>query len=353
MSAIEKLRDDINAKFGENSAMIATDVPVRRRISSGSMVLDFAVGNGGMPSDRVIEIAGAEGGGKTTLGLLILCQFLDAQPNRYAIILDMENKLTMKWVEELIGTDRMKRVMLVWPDHIEQATDIYIKAVSSGLMCFAMLDSIGGAPSMRATENSAEKAEFGGNSVGVGKFARAAATHSNKYECLTVGINQVREDMSGYHQHKVPGGKAWVHACSLRIKLRKGKDRIEDKVNGEAVQVGFNVVAKIIKNQLGGIENREAWWWFFNVPTDKYGFGVDTTEELIRLSTLTGVVDRSGAWYVHPALDGGKVQGMAKLQDAVKGSASIRDTLISETLAALQGDTGLAEQIAPIVVDDE
>ena len=118
-----KLKDDLVEGFGAESVMMASDIPVRPRISSGSLALDFAIG-GGMPTDRIVEVAGAEGCGKTSLALLTMQQFLDAQPDRGALILDVEHKLSADWVEQLIGAERMKRVILAWPDTAEQGTDL-------------------------------------------------------------------------------------------------------------------------------------------------------------------------------------------------------------------------------------
>ena len=351
ISELNKLKGDLAKSFGEGSVMFANEVPTRPSISSGSLALDFAVGIGGLPQDRVIEISGGESSGKTTLALFALMNFLDAQPDRGALILDSEHKLTPQWVEDLIGTERMQRVLIMWPDHIEQATDMYRKAVGSGKIAICILDSIGGSPSMQSQNKSAEIASFGGNSQGVKGFANTASTYSMKYACLTIGINQTRADMSGYNRHMVPGGKAWVFACILRIALRKGKNKIEDKINGETMPIGYDVVAKIIKNQLGP-EGRTAWYWFYNVPTEKYGFGIDTLDEIVRLSEVTGVVRRGGSWYNHPALPGGKINSREGLLNAVRDDESLRQTLVSETMAKLQ-EGQFGEEVAPITNVDE
>ena len=149
-----------------------------------------------------------------------MTKFLDAQPDRGALILDLEHKLSPDWVRTLVGDERMDRLIYVQPDHIEQATNIFRQAVASGQICIAVLDSIGGSPTIRRNDN-AEVASYGGNSQGVGEFARTAAALSAKYRCLTIGINQTRADMEGYHRMNTPGGKAWKHAVILRIQLKR------------------------------------------------------------------------------------------------------------------------------------
>ena len=258
-NAVNKLLAEMQAKYGADAIMRASDVPVRPPTTSGSLALDFATGIGGLPSDRVIEVAGGEGSGKTTLGLLSMMHFLDENPDRLAVILDTEHKLTMDWVQYLIGAARMERVIYLQPDYMEQATNMYVDAVSSGQVGFVLFDSIGGSPTKAAAEKEAEKVQVGGNAGAVTKFARLAATHSSKYHCLTFCVNQLREDMEGFRRHMTPGGRGFKHACVMRIKLRRStSDKVEAVVNGEKMVVGFKVFASVIKNQMGA-EGRTAW----------------------------------------------------------------------------------------------
>ena len=339
------LKGQLATKFGEDAVMMASDIPIRPPVSSGSLALDFACGVGGFPSDRVIEIAGAEGTGKTTLALLTLKNFLDADKTRGALILDTEHKLESAWVEQLIGTERMARVILAWPNSAEEATNVYVKAVSSGQISIVIFDSIGGSPTVRRNED-ATVAGFGGNSLAITEFARAAAGHSQRYHCLTIGINQVRADMSGYNRHMVPGGRGWLHACALRIQLKKVKGTVSEKLAGEEVQVGYQVVAKVVKSGISA-PGRTAWYWFHNVPTAKYGFGVDTLDEIIRLSILTGVIERKGAWYNHPMLPGGKIMSQDRLTDHIRGEENLRALLSREIMEKLQ--TGqFNSEVAPV-----
>lgn len=352
-AVVDKLLGEMQAKFGAGSIMRASDVPVHEPITSGSLALDFATGIGGLPSDRVIEVAGGEGCGKTTLGLLTMMHFLDNFPSRIAVILDTEHKLTMDWVQYLIGAERMARVIYMQPDHMEQATNMYIDAVSSGQVGFVLFDSIGGSPTKAAAEKDAEKVQVGGNAGAVTKFARLAAAASAKNRCLTFCVNQVRADMEGFRRHMTPGGHGLKHACVMRIKLRRStSDKVEAVVNGEKMVVGFKVFASIIKNQMAS-EGRTAWWWFYSVETPEYGFGIDTLEEVVRLAVATKVITQNGSWYSHPALPEyktsgeHKVQGLAGLGKAIGQDHLIQQSIVSETMAVLKSDGSLASEIAP------
>lgn len=351
-TVIDKLLTEMQAKFGADSVMRASQVPVNPPITSGSLALDFATGVGGFPSDRVIEVAGDEGSGKTTLGLLTMMHFLD-NDHRIALIIDTEHKLTMEWVQYLIGPERMERMLYMQPDYMESATNMYIEAVGSGEVGFVLFDSIGGSPTRAAVEKEAEKVQVGGNAGAVTKFARIASTLSAKNRCLTFCVNQVRADMDGFRRHMTPGGHGLKHACVMRVKLRRStQDKVEAVVNGEKMVVGFKVFASIIKNQMAA-QGRTAWWWFYNVETPEYGFGIDTLDEVVRLAVATKVIVQNGSWYSHPALPEyktsgeHKVQGQMGLAKAIGKDHLIQQCIVSETMAVLKTDASLASEIAP------
>jgi recombination protein RecA len=344
--ALTKVKAELEEQYGETSVRWAHEIPVRPLVSSGSLALDFACG-GGFPSDHCIEVAGAEGCGKTSLGLLTMRNFLDVQPDRGAVILDLEHKLTVSWVEQLLEKERMERVILLWPDHMEEATDMYTKAVASGHISFVMVDSIGGAPSQRVTNKSAEIGNIGGNALAVTRFAQLASIYSQKYNTLTFGINQTRQDISGYHRHIVPGGQAWKHACVIRILMSRGKGKIEEKIGGENIPVGYQVVSKVVKNQIAA-PGRVAEYWFFNVPTDKWAFGIDTLDEMIRLAILTDVIRQGGKWYYHSTFPNGQIDGKASMIQTVRENPESQDMLRREIIEVVSADSSLAQLIAPL-----
>jgi recombination protein RecA len=346
-NSLNSLYSDLRKKYGEDSVMWATEMPKRPPITSGSLALDFAVGIGGLPQDRVMEIAGRDSCGKTTLALMIMTHFLDAHPDRGALFLDLEHKTTESWVEFLIGPERMKRVMYIQADHAEQATNIYKAALPSGQVCFALFDSIGGAPTSRRNED-AEVASVGGNALAIAEFSRQAANLSAKYNCLTIGINQVRSVIGGMYPGMMdtPGGNAWRHACVLRLQLTKSTREVDYLTRGsEKLPVGHMIHAKVVKNQLGGIEGRTTSWWFYSVETPEHPFGIDTLDEIVRLGIITEVIVRTGGWYNHPALPGGKAQGLEGLKKLVRDDESLRAILTSEILASL-ADHG--DEVAPL-----
>lgn len=350
---VTSLLGDLQKQFGDNLVMRASEAKVGPPISSGSLALDFALGFGGFPSNRVAEIYGRPGTGKTTLALLAMANGLWQNPQRGAIFMDMEHKITDDWLRQLVGDDIVDhRLIYIRPTSIEQATNIYRQAAESGGVCFAILDSIGGASSIRDGDD-AERQTYGGNAMGVGKFARAAGALSDVYDCCTIGINQVRANMSprGF-MDDTPGGLQWKHTVTQRVELVKGGDIETVKLPGEdkPYPIGYNVFAKVRKNGVGA-PGRTAMYWFYNVWSEEFGFGVDQMDEVARLGLMTGVFKKTGSWYHHPGFpeykDSGdhKIQGMPAVKDLVKSDRDLYNTLRTQILGALKDHGG---EVAPI-----
>jgi recombination protein RecA len=338
------------------SVMRAREMPQRPAISCGSLAVDYASGIGGFPPDRLIEIAGLEGTGKTTLALLAMTNTMDANPGKAALIMDFEHKLDKKWLIKVLGPERESRVILTWPDFAEHGTNLYIDAVSGnekkkiapGQVCCALWDSIAAAPTLRRNVDR-ETPGFGGNSIAITDFANVAAAMSHKYVCQTIVINQVREDFSGYHQHKTVGGNGLRYMCTQRWITKKGKGKFVEKINGEDAQIGFEVAVKLYKSGLspGG---RTATYRFYNVETERYGFGVDTMEEIVRLGVITGAIERRGAWYYAPVLpmDKGenKIIGRDRLEAYLREHPDAQKAVAAEVTHRLKTGS-FGDRIAP------
>lgn len=333
MDALAKLKNSLEKQYGAQSVVYASDIPSYQVVSSGSLSLNQATGIGGLPHNRVIEIVGPEGVGKTTLGFHMIKSFLNTFPDKSAVLCDLEHRVTSAWMEALIGPELMDRIILLWPDNAEQATDMYVESVQSGLISTFMYDSIGGSPSQRVTDKSATIGNIGGNAQAMTRFSQFASINSHKYECLTICINQVRDDMGGYNRLISPGGHGLKHAYSLRIHLVPGKTRFYDTIDGEKTQVGREVVIKIVKNSLA-TPYKTTHYLFYHTPC-KYGFGIDTIEETIRLGILTGTIQRGGRWYKHPLLPDGQAGSSADLLDVIRNNAEVRDGIVKEIMTAM------------------
>lgn len=355
------LMGKLQKEFGEELIMPASQIRVGDQVPSGSVGLDFATGFGGFPSNRVVEIFGKEGTGKTTLALVTMANALKRNPDRLGMFLDVEHKMTKDWLIKIVGEEfATERIFYVQPPHIEKATNIYRAGVETGQFCCAILDSIGGAPTIRRNED-AEISGMGGNSLGVTEFANVSKTHASIHDCLTIGINQVRAVIGSRIPNltDTPGGKAWRHAAILRIELVRGKDTDTIRVPGEEkpVPVGYTVYARVKKNQVGP-EGRTAMYWFYNVETPEHDFGVDYLDEIARLGLVTRVFTRTSAtssWYTHPlfpedAKGERKVNGINGIKEVVRAEEKLRDALTTEIVARAREHAG---SVAPMTNPDD
>lgn len=306
---LKRVLAKLQAEYGDDSFMTLDEVPLTGAISSGSLSLDYATGIGGLPDNRVVEFAGANGAGKSTLAFRAIDNALEKNPDRFALYLDVEGRISREWAEKHIMNH--ERLFISQPTTAEEATDHYTGAVGTGDFCVAVFDSIGGAPTQRVSGKSATIGNVGGNALAITRFAGFAQTFSNKYRCLTIGVNQIRDDIAGYNRLITPGGQAWRHATSLRVELkRKTRDIVTAEVDGQEITVGHKVSAKIHKNSLGRAGTAIE-YWLYTVDTAKYGpVGVDQNQELINLSILAGILDKGGAgMYAYDDFPKGKIRG--------------------------------------------
>lgn len=271
---------------------------------------------------------------------------------RDALFLDLEGRFSPEWAARFIDKRFLeKKLLVVRPDTIEDATDIYREAVGRGIFAVAVVDSIGGAPTKQVADKSANVSDFGGNSKPVTRFADFAAPMSSKHTCLTICINQVRADMSGYHSYITPGGWGLKHACSVRIELKRkaspepkpGEKKnsgnipkkddwvlwdVEPGTNGSMYQCGFKVSARLRKTSVG--RPGQACEFYFYTHDCKYGkAGFDSARELVSLAVLCGDIEQSGAWFTSKYFKGA-IQGVDKLVKTILEDKDIFDALYKD-----------------------
>lgn len=333
------------------------EIPPYDVVPTGSLALDYALDIGGWPTGRVVEPGGEPGVGKTTIMLNTAENYNKYFPGRAVAFIDMEHRLETEWAESFISDS--SRFIVLKPDSAEQAVKMYRDLATTGDFSAIIWDSIGGSPTtaaFEASKNGSATKTFAGNSGIITEFAKQAMVLSGKYNMTTFGINQVRADMGGYNRYTTPGGKAWEHACSLRVQFKKSSDSVADKnifekINGEDIRVAYEVTAKVVKSSVGK-PGRIATYWFHNVKND-LGFGVDRVEETSRLATLTGVVERRGGWLYHELLDGGKIQGGDAFAKFLKGNQKALNQISEQTMAAMKSGKVDMSDIIPTSHDPE
>ena len=282
--ALETALAQIEKNFGKGAIMrLGDDIPVNvEAISTGSLSLDLALGIGGVPRGRIVEIYGPESSGKTTLALHILAS---AQKTGGEVaFIDVEHALEPAYARAL-GVD-IDSLLISQPDTGEQALEITEQLVRSGALDVVVVDSVAA-----LLPRSELEGEMGESSVGViarlmSQALRKLAGTVSRTNCIVVFINQLREKIGVMYGNPetTPGGRALKYFSSVRIDVR----RIETlKVGGE--MIGNRTRAKIVKNKVAP-PFKEA---EFDII---YGEGISKIGEIVDLGVKLDLIDKAGPW---------------------------------------------------------
>lgn len=288
--SLDKVLGAINKKFGDKTASILTPDFVReiKVFSSGSLTLDLALGRGGIPRGRLVEVFGPTSAGKTTLALLHIAEVQRAGEGVAAFI-DAEHTFDPELAAEY-GVD-LSQLVYIDPETAENAIDIADALIRSGEVRLVVIDSVSALTPSKIVESSIEQQTMG-------LLARFMSTTCQKLngpaysnDCTVLFINQIREKIGGFSP--VPGqaatttsgGRALPFYASIRLNVRAGDQlKAKDEVYGHIVKV------KVVKNKVG-TPHKEA-----SFPLI-YGKGVDRVDEVAQLAILAGVVKQGGAWF--------------------------------------------------------
>lgn len=255
-------------------------------IHSGSFSLDAALGCGGWPKGRLIEIFGKESGGKTLMSLLAIAEV--QKQGGVAAFIDVEHSFDPKWAE-MLGVN-VKDLVFVQPDkNGEQALTIVEELVSGDLIDLIVLDSVAGLVPQAVLEAELVDQQMGAQARMMSKAMPRLVMKMNKKKTIVIFINQVRETMAMYGEKETtPGGKALKFYSSVRVAVKRlTQSEVKDE-SGEII--GHTVHVTVKKNKVGA-PFREA---EFNLV---YTSGVDRVAELATLAVANEVIAQAGAVY--------------------------------------------------------
>jgi recombination protein RecA len=280
MATIEKQygRGAIMALGGEDPA-----IPSLPTISTGSIRLDRALGIGGLPRGRIIEMFGPEASGKTTMALSAIasCQ----RDGGIAAFVDAEHALDPSWARTL-GVD-IDRLLVSQPDNGEQALEIAETLVRSGAVDLVVVDSVAALTPKAEIEGEMGEMQVGLQARLMSKAMRKLTGHISKTSCSLIFINQIRYKIGVMFgsPETTTGGNALKYYASVRLDIRRtGAVKNGDEVSGSKVRV------RVVKNKLAP-PFRDAELEIL------YGQGLGWSTELLDLATETGIVEKAGAWY--------------------------------------------------------
>jgi protein RecA len=323
----------IEKEYGKGSIMRLgdrADVSIDA-IPSGSLALDLALGIGGYPKGRIIEIYGPESSGKTTLALHAIAE-CQKQGGRCAFI-DAENAIDPVYAKHL-GVD-IDELILSQPDSGEQALDICEVLVKSGAIDLVVVDSVAALVPQAELDGEMGDASVGLQARLMSKAMRKLAGVMNHSQTTAIFINQLREKvgiMFG-NPETTPGGRALKFYASVRLDVRRG----------ETLKNGQDAYGNVTKIKV--VKNKVAPPFKTAVVNMIYGEGISHLDEVINLAVENDIIDKSGAWFSY---NGEKIgQGFNAVRDYMKNNPAF-DAEITEKVKAL-----LFTQTAPSAADDE
>ncbi len=300
LKALQDAMDKIDKRYGKGAIMRlgddkVEDVPV---ISTGSVALNMALGVGGYPKGRIIEIYGPESSGKTTLAIHAMAQA--QKQGGIAAIIDAEHAFDRFYAEKL-GVD-VENLLIAQPDSGEQALEIADDLICSSAVDLVVIDSVAA-----LTPKAEIEGLMGDNKVGLqarlmSQALRKLTATINKTQTTCIFINQLREKIGVMfgNPETTTGGNALKFYASVRLDIRKG-NAIKD---GEEI-LGNQVRVKVVKNKVAPPFKKAEFDLMFNE-------GISREGELIDLGEQQGIITKSGSWYSY---DGNK---LAQGRDAAK-----------------------------------
>ena len=282
---LDQVLADIEKQFGKGAIMKLGEKGVKNIdvVSSGSILLDQALGVGGYPKGRIIEIFGPESSGKTTIALHAIAS---VQKNGgKAAFIDAEHALDPVYAKKLgVDTDEL---LLSQPDTGEQALEIVEALVRSEAMSIIVIDSVAALVPQAEIEGEMGDSHVGLQARLMSQALRKLSGVINKTNTICIFINQLREKVGVLfgNPETTPGGKALKYYSSVRLDIRRG----EQLKQGSEV-IGNKTTIKVVKNKVAPP--------FKTAEVEiMYGEGISRTGEVIDVASNLGIVDKSGAWF--------------------------------------------------------
>ena len=284
--ALDSALAQIERQFGKGSIMrLGADNPVAEieATSTGSLGLDIALGIGGLPKGRIIEIYGPESSGKTTLALHVAAE--EQKKGGVCAFVDAEHALDPQYARKL-GVN-LDELLISQPDTGEQALEIVDTLVRSGAVSLVVVDSVAALTPKSEIEGDMGDAQVGAQARLMSQAMRKLTASIGRSNCMVIFINQIRMKIGVMfgNPETTSGGNALKFYASVRLDIRRtGSIKDRDEVVGNTTRV------KVVKNKVAPP--------FRQVEFDiMYGEGISKVGELVDLGVKAGVVEKSGAWY--------------------------------------------------------
>ena len=320
-AALKKAMRDVEKEFGPGSIMLLGDDSFRQSVNvipTGAPSLDVALGVGGVPRGRIVEIFGPASSGKTTLALHIIaeCQ----KEGGTAQFVDVEHALDPVYAKN-IGVD-IDNLLVSQPDSAESALQIVDRLVDSKAVDVIVLDSVAGLVPIAELEGDMGESHMGVHARLMNQALRKLTPKVYKADICMIFINQVRLNLGSYGNPEItPGGKGLPFHASVRIDVRRVSTMAESIKNE-----GTLTKAKVVKNKVAPP---------FKIAEFKilFGKGISKEESLIQTALQLGILSKKGPWFYHKGTS--LARGLNEVTKIINDNNELADNITSE-IKALQ-----------------
>jgi recombination protein RecA len=325
LKALQLTMDKIEKSYGKGSIMRMGDRAVENlpAIQSGSLALDIALGVGGYPKGRVVEIYGPESSGKTTLAIHAIAEAQKA--GGIAAIVDAEHAFDPYYAKKL-GVDT-EELLISQPDNGEQALEIVDNLVRSGAIDIIVIDSVAALTPKAELEGEMGDSRMGLQARLMSQALRKLTGNISKTKTCCVFINQLREKIGVMfgNPETTTGGNALKFYSSVRLDIR----RIGQIKDGDEV-MGINVRVKVVKNKVAPPFRKAE----FDIL---YGEGISKSGEIIDLGVQYNIIKKSGSWFSYGDTKLG--QGRETVRNLIIDNPELAHELETKILEAITGKT--------------
>ena len=326
LKALKLTLDKLDKAYGKGTVMKMSDAPAVDVdvISSGSLGLDVALGVGGYPRGRVVEIYGPESSGKTTLTLHAIAEAQKA--GGIAAFIDAEHAFDRFYAENL-GID-IDNLIISQPDNGEQALEIADNLVRSGAIDLIVIDSVAALTPRSEIEGEMGDSKMGLHARLMSQALRKLTGSISKTNCTMIFINQLREKIGVMfgNPETTTGGNALKFYASVRLDIRRST-QIKD---GDGSVRGNKTRVKVVKNKVAPPFKLAE----FDIM---YGEGVSKVGEILDLAVEFDIIQKSGSWFSYDATKLG--QGRDAVKQMIKDNPDLMDELEAKIKGIIKGDS--------------